>query len=356
MTPAAMPPPGPDDDLSRLIGDAVRRGVEGPVDGRRLLAGAQRGAVRIRRRRNIGAVAVAAVLLAGAPIGLLRLTGSQQSADSTAAGGPLSAESVPAAARAAGSEAVSPEVAAAAGAADSSALAGPMSASASGAPAATQSKAAPVLGTIAPPAPGPAGSAPTGTTVAGAGPLTRTATGQVVVPDGALLTAADLPQVALTRSADSANRAPAGATPAAATCGVSLAVPAGAAGSRAVTYQRRVGAGSAWWQLTSAVRVYPGTGATAHLVAANRLPCASGVAWEYGDGAMTTTGQVDAQGRTHYYAVVQTGRTVSEITLVVPRGGRATATDLQRLLSVAAGRLQTSGLAAAAASDPALGP
>ena len=114
MTPAVLPPPGPEDDgLARLIGEAVRRDVEGPVDGRRLVAGARRGAVRIRRRRNIGAVAVAAVLLAGVPVGLVRLTGSQQTADSTAAGGPVSAESVPADARAAGSQPVSPEAAAA---------------------------------------------------------------------------------------------------------------------------------------------------------------------------------------------------------------------------------------------------
>ena len=122
-----------------------------------------------------------------------------------------------------------------------------------------------------------------------------------------------------------------------------------------MTYQQKVGAGSTWWQLTSAVRVYPGGGAAAFLAAAGGLPCAGGVSVSSGDGATTTTGQVDAQGRTHYYAVVRVGRTVSEITLVVPRGGRATASDLQRLLGVAAGRLQTSGLAPAAASDPALG-
>ncbi len=65
--------PGPglsDERLAALIGSGLAGRAGGPVDLESLLDGARTGARRIRRRRRMGAVALAAVVIAGVPIGL----------------------------------------------------------------------------------------------------------------------------------------------------------------------------------------------------------------------------------------------------------------------------------------------
>jgi hypothetical protein len=343
MTQAHLPPD--DADLARLLGDAVRQDVEGPVDAHRLVAGAQRGAIAIRRRRRTGVAVLAVVVLAGIPVGLLRTGGSSQ-VDS------------------AGSQASAPLEASASASAAASATA--VAGSVAGQPPAPgsdlQTKAAEggaAQSGIAV-VPGPTGTEPYSLASISPSPAARLVPSaasprppvQVPVPDGALLVAGDLPQAGLGLGSDTANKQPAAPSPASATCGRSLPAPP-AAGSRAVTFQRRSGPAATGWQLGSTVRVLPGTGAATYLAAARRLPCAAVVA-QVGDGAAGSRGQRDSTDRTHYFAVVRIGRTISEITLIVPKGGPAAGPDLNRLLSVAAGRLNSSGLAARAAADPAL--
>jgi hypothetical protein len=338
MTQAHLPPD--DADLARLLGDAVRQDVEGPVDAARLVTGAQRGAARIRRRRRTGVAALSLVVLAAVPVGLLRAGGSHQadSAGSVASAPMEASASAAASAAAAGSVAGPPSPAsdlqtraAAGGAAESGA--GAVPGETRTAPRSLPSATPSTLDVM------PVPSAP--------------AAARLPVPDGALLVARDLPQVTLATTSDTANRQPAGATPASATCGRSLPAASPAAGSRARTLELRSGPASTWWLLGSTVRVFPGTGARSYLAAAHRLPCASG-APGVGDDAVSSRGQVDASGRTRYYAVLRVGRTISEITLIAPKGASAAGPDLTRLLGVAAGRLDSSGLAASAAADPAL--
>jgi hypothetical protein len=355
MTQAHLPPD--DGDLARLLGEAVRRHVEAPVDSERLVVGAQRGAARIRRRRRTGIAVLTAVVLVGVPAGLLRTGGSQPVETASSAG------SATLDAAASGSAAASSSAAAAsvAGIAPSPAPSDDLRPQGAAAGAAESGAPVPsrLPGTTTPRA--LASASPSAEAVI---PLSPAAAAPLPVPDGALLLPGDLPQVTLTTTSDTANRQPAAATPGSVTCGQPLttsstsstsATPLIAAGSRTVTYQRRPGpATSTWWQLSSTVRVFPAAGAAGYLGAAHRLACAIGAAG-FGDDAITSAGRPDSAGRTQYYAVVRVGRTVSEVTLIVTRGGAANGTDLRRLLAVAAGRLNSSGLAATAAADPALG-
>jgi hypothetical protein len=340
MTPAHLPPD--DADLARLLGDAVCQDVEGPVDSHRLVVGAQAMAARIRRRRRTGLAVLAAVVLAGVPVGLIRVGSARQVDVASSAGSAASAAS---AASAGSSAAASAMVVPSPSAGDQQPQVAADSAAESRAAAATSpTRATPrVLASSTPSAQGLTPRSPT------ASPLRL-----VPVPDGALLVPQDLPQVALTSTSDTANRQLAGATPDSATCGQSLPAPSAAVGGRMVTYQRHSGPAPTWWLLSSTVRVYPGISAQTYLAAAHRLACAT-TSPGVGDDALRFMGRLDSTGRTHYYAVVRVGRTVSEIILIVPRGGQATGSDLTRLLAVAAGRLKSSGLVASAAADPALG-
>jgi hypothetical protein len=407
MNRAEQPRPGdgPDDvDLGRLIAEGLRREVGADVDERLLVAGAQRGAVRIRRRRNLVAAAVAAVVVAGAPlgsIGIRMLAGQSDSPTATSAGAPVAVAAAEGAATAPGASRdgltgqaadqkvpvpVSPFAAG-----DSGAAAGSAAATVSGAPNA-QPGAAPAAGgpavkptgdtavpmstlmaTLAPTV-GPTTATSIGpreSTSGSAGVLARTATGPIVIPSAAMLGAPDLsaaaarlepstsPGPAVSVVADSANRQSAPATSAATTCGQSLAgLPPGAAGSRGVTFQRKDGtSASSGWVLSSTVRVYPGAGAAAYLAAAVKLRCAVPVpiVGLVGDGSAITSGRPDAHGRIGYYAVVRSGRTITEIALLIPAGVAGQGIeDVARLMAIAADRLNRSGLAAAASADPAL--
>jgi hypothetical protein len=184
--------------------------------------------------------------------------------------------------------------------------------------------------------------------------LPRSASGQVVVPDTVLPDAADLPQVGLRRTSDTGNRVPAGALSAADTCGTAPSGRPAAAGSRAVALEHRTAATSTSWLLGGTVRVFRADGASRNVAAADRLACTDAVTVTGADEAAIGHGTADAQGRTHWYGLVRVGRTISEVRLVVPKGGAAGRADVVRIVRLAGGRLVASGFAAAAGADPGL--
>jgi hypothetical protein len=313
--------PGPDDaDLGRLLAEGLHRQTDGPVDERGLLTGARRGAVRIRRRRSAAVGLAVVVVLAGVPVGLLRShlagqasetsAGSAASAPTFASPGPLDAgKSAPA-------------------------VAGPESARGFGAESGA--------GATAPAAPSETGALTThGLLVPSASAMSSSAASAASIPDAALLTAADISQVAMSPMAD---RVPAPATVAADSCGRPLTAVPAAITSRAVGYQNKPGPAATAWQLGSAVRVFGGDGASGYLAAAQRLGCTGLTLTGIGDAATGGHGPADALGRTHWYVVVRVGHAVSEVNLVVPRGSGVTSADVARLAGLAADRLAASGL------------
>lgn len=294
-----------DAELGRLLADGLGHHSGGPVDERRLLAGAQRGAVRIRKRRTL-ALGVATVLVVMLPVGTAvdRLSG---------AGREPAAE-----------------------------VAQPVSA---------QDAASPGSAGTVPKRPGGTDE------LMGSGPpavgLGRTASGQVVIPDDALPTAGDLPRLTLARTSDTANRTPAPVPAAQDTCGILLSGTPEAAGSREVVLEQRTGVESAWWVLTGTVRVQARDGAATYLSAVRRLRCVEPVSVLTADAALVGRFR-DEANRIHWYGVVRVGRTVSEVRLVAPSGNAPSRDEIERLLRAAAGRLADSGLVQAAETDPAL--
>jgi hypothetical protein len=378
MTPGHDPhgsPAGPplgDDELGRLIAGGLSRRADGPVDERSLVAGARAGAVRIRRRRSAAAV-LAAVVVVGLPAGLYgqRLFAGGQS--STSAGraapeavsasspAPLSAQDAGSPASAAGPAPRGEPVTTAS--ADAGYPAGPSAPgpsvagpSAPGGPAsskAVSSTAAPSRPVIQAPSP-----VSPGAPLPARAPLPRTSSGAVAVPAGALLSAADLRPVStlpVTPSSDTGNASPAPAIAAADVCG---RVPAGMPapqGSRAVTFERAPGTVSGWL-ISSGVRVFRGSDAERYLATLRgQQNCLAGSSVAGADAAAIGHGPADAQGRTHWFGAAATGRTVTEVRLVVPPGAGVTAAKIRILLTTGAGRLGSSGLAAAALADPSLG-
>jgi hypothetical protein len=375
MSRAVPPRPGPEpgapgeDDLGGLIRESLRRDVEGaPVDAARLVHGARAGAARIRQRRRtaVGSLAVLVVAVPTAVLGVRMLRSGDEavtaasSASSASQGGAADDGRVAAPEAAGGSEAaVAGGISPAAGGAKGGAMGGSPAAAgaASPGPAALPSPRSAVTAPTTSGAPlepspfsgqgtpAPRASVSASSTTSSPSDASRSAALPRTVPIGAVLIAADLPRVALTRTSDTGSSRSVPATAAADTCGRPLTgLPAAAAAARAVVYERRVGPSTGWWLLASAVRVYPGAGSSAYLQAVAALPCAAAAPAGVGDGVVVTKGQVDSRGRTHWYGVVRVGRAVSEVRLVVPRGGNATAADLERLLRVAAGRLASSGI------------
>lgn len=315
----------PDDDvLGQLLAEGLGRVVAGPVDDGELLAGARRGAARIRRRRRT-ALAVASVLVIGSPVGLAMSELMEREQSTSAA-----AEVAPSA----GDGPASAEVGAdqfGAGAESQRAADGLRSASASAS------------------APAPASAPATG------GPsVPAAAAGAPQVPDAALLTAADLRAVTLRQTSDISYPGPVPAAAPADTCGAALD-PAPAAFGRVRVFERRTGPSPlAWWLLGNTVRVLAGDGAREYAAAASGLSCVTGVTVPGTDQAVVGHGRPDAQGRTHWYAGAQVGRVVIEVHLVAPTGSAITRTDVVGLLTSAARKVTSSGLPAAAEADPAL--
>jgi hypothetical protein len=289
----------PDDDaLGQLLAEGLGRVAARPVDDGELLAGARRGAARIRRRRRT-VLTVASVLVIGSPVGLAvsELGGSSQTSH-------ITSEAAPAAASAGDTS-------------DSSA----------------------------------AGADRQGVGAQTAMP--EAAAGPTPVPDAALLTAADLRAATLRQTSDTSYPGPVPAAATADTCGSTLD-PVPAAFGRARVLERRTGSSSAtWWLLGNTVRVFAGDGAREYVAAASGLSCVTGVAVQGADLAVVGHGGTDAQGRTHWYAGARVGRVVTEVRLVVPSGSRITRTDVVGLLASAAQKVTSSGLPATAGVDPA---
>jgi hypothetical protein len=331
MTLAGGHPPGsgPDDvELGRLLAEGLHRQSGGPVDGDRLLAGARRGAARIRRRRQAALGAAAVVVLALLPVGVLRGGLFGQQSETTAGSA---------------SRALAPESASPADLADGSAPAA-ATPSAYGALTGSDSAAGPTVGGALPSgkvAP-PEGIVPPTTSRELAGTSSSSASGAVTgIPTTALLTGADVTQVVLDQTTD---RAPAPAVPAADSCGRTASGSPTAVASRSVTFERRQGAAGSWWLLGDTVRVFSGSGAGQYLAGAATLGCSGLALSGIGDAAVGGHGAADAQGRTHWYVVVRVGVAVSEVRFVVPRGSGVTADDARRLVGIAADRLTASGL------------
>lgn len=335
-------PGGDDARLGRLLADGLGRSVGRPVDAEDLLAGARRGAVRIRRRRNTAVgLATALVLVVPGSLVIGQFLGSTSviTAESGAAGG-----SAPAG-----------EPATGAGAADARPVpeAGGPGDATHASPEAPMVADPPETDTFA--RIGESSSAlSTSSAPSTSQGASRTTGGQVAVPDGALLGPADLPQGTLRRTADSGNRAPVAVATAPERCGGALGEVPLSAGSREVVFEERTGAVASRWLLGSTVRVFAGDRAEQFVSAVARLDCVSSVTVLLGDEALAGQGRPDSQGRSHWYGVVRVGRVVSEVRLIVPSGESVSQNEATRLLRVAAERVTTSGLAASAASDPGL--
>ena len=315
-------PQGPDDDaLGRLLAEGLGRSAAGPVDDRELLAGARRGAARIRRRRRT-VLTVASILVIGSPVGLavsesMRPTRSVTSASS--AGAPPSASDVAA-------PGPTPDVL----------VGGPPPAAGAESRVGSQRKA---TGSRLP------GAALPGSALPGAAPA---------VPADALLTTVDLPAASLRPVSDTSYPGPVPATSTADTCGVALPAAPGAAYGRASVLERPAGATGDRWLLGSTVRVFAGGGAQQYTAAASRLGCVTGVVVHGAEQAVLGQGRPDAAGRVHWYAVARGGRGVTEVRRVVPSGSGIVRADVVRLVVAAATRATSSGLVPSAAADPAL--
>lgn len=334
----------PDDStLGRLLEEGLGRAAGGPVDDGDLLAGARRGAARIRRRRRT-VMSVATVMVLAGPVGfaaseLMRPAGETTSTASVAAAPELASAS-PGAAR----EVASATVGGQAGDADGSSE-----------PFADPSAAAAASGAV--PAPSVLPNSASVAAESKSATDSRVAGGVASVPDDALLTAADLAAAGLPRPAarptsDTSYSGPVPAAPPAETCGAALVgVPAAAFGRVAVLD----GGTAEGWLLGSTVRVFAGTGAQDYAAVASRSGCLAPVTVAGADSAAVGAGPRDSQGRTHWYGVARVGRVVTEIRLLTPRGSGTDRADVVRLLTASVGRVTSSGLVAAAAGDPALG-
>jgi len=341
---------GPDDDaLGRLLAEGLGRVASDPVDDGRLLAGARRGAERIHRRRRTGLV-LATVAVLGTPVGLVasELMPREQVTSATSSVVSESASAVPAAPSAAGSEVAAGD--AKATTAESSADAG-VSPDALRGPARTASLA---------PGNDAAGSAQPVPSSLGVAKVSPGGASSVVVPDAALVASADLTAAGLTgvtlRSvSDTTYSGPVPAVPAADACGTARAAGQPEALGRTAVLGSGPASSASSWLLTGTVRVFAGAGAPSYVSAASRLGCVSGVAVPGGGSGVVGRGAADASGRTHWYGAARVGRVVTEIRLVVPRSAAVEEGDVARLLRTAAGRVTSSGLAAAADTDPSLG-
>lgn len=342
--------PGLDDDaLGRLLAEGVGRSADGPVDDGELLSGARRGAARIRRRRRT-VLTVASVLVIGSPVGLVVSEFMRPTASVT------SASSVPMRDSDGAAPGSAPE-AVAGGAPDAgSAPAWAQSSASPGAPgsertAAGQNEsgyASSVTGTAAPTStdnrkatgsklPGPTAALPT-----------------AVVPAGAMLTAADLPKASLRPVSDIEYAGEVPLPAAADTCGIALTGAPGSAYGRAAVLESPGAATAGRWSLGSTVRVFAADGADTYVGAASRSGCVASVVAPGADQALLGSGRPDAAGRVHWYAAARVGRVVTEVSLLAPRGSGIGRSDVLRLLTSAATRATSSGLAPSAAADPAL--
>lgn len=317
----------------RLV--AALAGMDAPVDGAALLAGARRRAVRIRRRRQTTRVAVAAVLLVGLPLGVM--VGGRGRPDS-------GAESV-----------------------------------AGHGPGTTPTSAkietfATRNGDVTPSVSGPQSGVKISTTE----PLPRGVDGAVVVPATAVLPLSALrtvpnPVQAVERSGRALSTT---VTP------VCTGQPSGtAAGGRLVQF---VGTGrGTGWSVASSVRVFAGNGAQTQLDWLRRYVgfCPGSTALRRmvvsdlpGDqvllavelvpasGAATGSARGLPAGSAHVIAAVRKGKVTAGLEVVVPPSAAATpdvreasAVELTRsLLTASYQRLITSQLYAAAEADPSL--
>jgi len=365
------PAPLGDDDLGRLISEGLHRDAARPVDESALVSGARGRAVRIRRRRSV-VTTVAAVVLIGVPVGtygvqaLRTSSRSMDAAGSSSLSGPLSpydakaAGGVGADSRAASSGEAAASVVTGGGSPQTAipvpGPSGPPQAPAGSPPAALSSGPAAPQATTGPGAPllspAPTSAGPATRSSGSTAALQRTPAGAVAIPDAALLTGADLLPATggpLAAASHTRNVTPAPGVTGADVCGAAPAAPA-VAGSRAATFQRTTG-GS--WTAATTVRVYAGTGAAGYLHLFTAQSCLRGVTVD-GSAGRVGHGTVDAQGRTHWFAVAAVGRTVTEVRLVTPRGTTTGEGVVVGLLSDAVGRLGSSGLAGAASSDPGL--
>jgi hypothetical protein len=358
--------PRGDDDLGRLIAEGLARRVEGPVDERSLVAGAQAGARRIRRRRSV-ATALAAVVVLGLPVGIYgarMVAGPERSTATAVSDGRADAGSMSAAeAGSTGAQDVPTEtgsVAMAPGSAGGDAGSGPglaaQGSALAAAPdaAAAGSNASQLQPSIAGPLPESAAPAAPATGAPTAAP--RAASGVVAVPAAALLVAADLRPVTATTVVPSGTSAPAAAPvlTAADLCGRAPTGVPPSAGSLGVTFEDARGAPDGWL-LGSAVRAFGGSGAVRYLATLTAAgACLAPTLGSGADAAAVGHGPPDGLGRTHWLAVAVTGRTVAEVRLVAPKGSGVSAGSVAALLSTAVRRLRGSGLPAAAAADPRL--
>ncbi|HET9653875.1 MAG TPA: hypothetical protein VFP72_00845 [Kineosporiaceae bacterium] len=332
---------GGEDRLAALIAQGLTDQAQHPVDVESLIVGAHTGARRIRRRRTATRIAAAAVVIAAVPAGLdvTHLFGTG-GASVTAVSGSSGLSTFSGSVEAGGRGDTSGGDAASAGG-DSPFVAGPS----------------------------PSGTALGSTRANGTG-LSRDGTGQVLIPDAAVLQVSDVSVVRLQPGSDKDTVSPAGPTanPVCAQASTAVSAPAGV---RQLGY--RSSSGTAAWTLTTRVQVLAGGAADAELNWLRRSMgyCASAlrlsrapVAGVPGDGVALGY-QVGVGSQPHavlVVGVVRQGRTTASVELVVPAsagGGDEARSQLaldqaRHLLALADRRLLSSGLAPCAAADPAL--
>lgn len=332
---------GGEDRLAALVAQGLADQSQHPVDVESLIAGARTSARRIRRRRTATRIAAAAVAIAAVPAGLgaTHVFGTG-GASVTAASQSPGLSTFSGSAEAGGRGNTSGGAAASAGG-DTPFVAGPS----------------------------PSETALGGTQVSGTG-LSRDGSGQVLIPDAAVLQVSDVSVVRLQpgSGADTVNPAGPTANPVCAQPSTEVRAPAGA---RQVGY--RSSSGAAAWTLTTRVQVLAGGAAAAELDWLRRSMgyCASAlrlsrapVAGVPGDGVALGY-QVGVGSQPHavlVVGVVRQGRTTASVELVVPAsagGGDEARSQLaldqaRHLLALADRRLLSSGLAPCAVTDPAL--
>jgi hypothetical protein len=328
-----------DDELGRLISEGLSRGTGAPVDERCLLDGARRGAMRIRRRRAV-AVRVVAALAVVLPVGVASVelilpeptrssgAASRQGSADDSADRAVSASPTGEGKRNVGSAGDSSEAAAS-----------PLTKGEPSAPSATDTGVPSPLIAVSTSSPRP-------------GALSYGASGQAIIPDGALLTKRDLSPRPLVRTSDTGNLTEVPPPRPTDTCGVQLVGLPRAVGSREVVFGQRAGSPSQW-SVSDVVRVFAADGSRKYLEEVERLGCVEPVAVLTGDAA--TVGRFRDSGGAHrWYGVVRVGRTVSEIKLTAPAATAPSRNEVEQLLRAMADRLTISGLAGAAETDPAL--
>jgi len=346
-------PAGPDRDVERLLSAALARDLGRPVDTQLLLDGARSRAHRIRRRRTVVASALGVVLVAGVPLGLLRVGGPGLLASrggDVAAGGPPSAAWSSAGSSSASPAATEPRL-----------------------PVATATAATAPVGTSAVTSAssttGPGVPVPTGAPASGTAPYRLEFKGAVVtIPETAVLQAGDLKSVPLLRI----NDLPALTAVSTDALTICPAQPSGrqdVVGGRRLDYAERSDR-SDQWTVTTAVRVMKGDAAGRQLtwLQRNLVGCQGGYHL-----TAAATGSIRADGAVLGYqraavasaksvlvvGVIRQGRTTAEVLLQVPAAAAInddTRLELalaqgRRLLQLAQQRLVSSGLAAAAQAE-----